>query len=147
MLPVCPGLLVRRALRIMTCSSGALLGLPSCGLMPKRSKSASPRSTMQCSLVQVTAMHLAAEHGHFALITLLMEHGGDATALDGHRCGFMIEALLELQLSDTSISAAGSPRKAGDMGCVSMRGNITALCSTTLSTNARTPNPTPDPSP
>ena len=31
-------------------------------------------------------MHLAAEHGHFALITLLMEHGGDATALDGHRC-------------------------------------------------------------
>ena len=41
---------------------------------------------LRCSPSQVTAMHLAAEHGHFALITLLMEHGGDATALDGHRC-------------------------------------------------------------
>ena len=38
-------------------------------------------------LLQVTAMHLAAENGHFALITLLVEHGGDATALDGYRCG------------------------------------------------------------
>jgi len=73
--------------------------------------STSPRSTTQCSLVQVTAMHLAAEHGHFALITLLMEHGGDATALDGHRCGVISQTLLELQLSVTSILVAGSLRK------------------------------------
>ncbi len=38
-----------------------------------------------CTTLQVTPVHLAAEKGHFALVSILLEHGADPSALDQHR--------------------------------------------------------------
>ncbi len=42
-------------------------------------------TAVRCAALQVTPVHLAAEKGHFALVSILLEHGADPSALDQHR--------------------------------------------------------------
>ena len=51
----------------------------------KQSSTMEAYTVYVCAAAQVTPVHLAAEKGHFALVSILLEHGADASALDQHR--------------------------------------------------------------